>query len=68
MNFGCIPIVTSVGGMPEIVENTEILVKRNIINISRIIQKFAYNKNETNFPVTQKNYFDFHFRKEKGVF
>ncbi|MCA1760486.1 MAG: glycosyltransferase, partial [Bacteroidales bacterium] len=37
MNFGCIPVVTNVGGMPEIVENYGFVTKRNVSKISMYI-------------------------------
>ncbi len=44
MNFGCFPIVTNVGGMPEIVKSGGIVTKRNIHEIADIIEKRIENK------------------------
>ncbi len=39
MYHGCIPIVTNVGGLPEVVGDTGFIVKRNPISISQLIQE-----------------------------
>ena len=41
MNFGCIPVVTNVGGMPEIVENTGRVVQRQTDEIALIIEQIS---------------------------
>ncbi len=52
MYFGCIPIVTNVGGLPEIVNNARLVVKRDSnlirITIDKIFKK-AFEPN-TDFP------------------
>jgi len=46
MNFGCIPIVTHVGGMPEIVKSTGEIVQRKIEEIARKTERLIEQKNE----------------------
>jgi len=65
INFGCIPVVTNVGGMPEIVENAGFVAERNILNISKIIQEIAYNKNENYFAHAQKQLIRFSFQERE---
>ena len=38
ISFGCTPIVTNVGGMPEIILQKELIVKRDLENITEVIQ------------------------------
>ncbi|WP_175550000.1 glycosyltransferase family 4 protein [Mariniphaga anaerophila] len=48
MNQGCFPLVTNVGGMPEIVKGYGIVVKRDLSEISGTIEKVIQN----NTPVS----------------
>ena len=38
INFGCIPVVTNVGGMPELIGNSGFIVKRESAKISQLIK------------------------------
>jgi glycosyltransferase involved in cell wall biosynthesis len=41
MSLGCIPLVTNVGGMPEIVNNNQGVINRNLTEISTQIEKIT---------------------------
>lgn len=47
MSFGCIPVVTNVGGLPEIVGNFGIVSKRDVSKISDSIKKAIKNEFQT---------------------
>lgn len=44
MNFGCIPVVTNVGGMPEIVKSYGVVSSRNVSEISGAISDIVKNR------------------------
>jgi glycosyltransferase involved in cell wall biosynthesis len=66
MNFGCIPVVTNVGGMTEIVGNYGIVTKRDVSAIAGLIIKKLQNNTqiqiESNIELTLK---PFLFRERK---
>jgi glycosyltransferase involved in cell wall biosynthesis len=47
MSFGCIPVVTNAGGMPEIVGNYGFITKREASEISDTIKKAIKNESQT---------------------
>jgi glycosyltransferase involved in cell wall biosynthesis len=49
MSFGCIPVVTNVGGMPEIVGNYGIVSKRDVSEILDSIKKTIKKESQTVF-------------------
>ena len=62
MNFGCIPVVTNVGGMPELVGEKGLIVKRNPGDISKQIAGLVYHFKTSNL----KNHnFSVEIRKNK---
>jgi glycosyltransferase involved in cell wall biosynthesis len=66
MNFGCIPVVTNVGGMPEIVGNYGIVTKRNAYVIAGLIQKNLQNFLQIqNEPNTERTLKPFLFQERK---
>ena len=46
INFGCIPIVTNVGGMPEIVENNGEIAQCKTGEIAQEIERLIVQENE----------------------
>lgn len=64
MNFGCVPVVTSVGGMPEIVHNNGKIVKRDNKIIAEKIA-LLMEKGVQYVPVENKKYFSYETRKNK---
>jgi len=67
MLYGCIPIVTNEGGMPEIVGETGFIVKRNPDIISQIISENSLISSESQFAVSQRILLNFSWeiRKEE---
>lgn len=70
MSFGCIPVVTNVGGMPEIVENYGVVVKRETSVIVKIILKTIQNFQQDKIELKKENTlkpFLFSVRKQKLI-
>ncbi len=65
MNFGCVPVVTNIGGMPEIVENARFVVKRNMASISELIQRTIYIKSGDDISNFQNEIIKFSLRNRK---
>ncbi len=65
MSFGCVPIVTNVGGMPEVLGKTGFIVKRNSNNISRIIQEVIINCSSLRIKEKKNEYLEFSLNKRK---
>lgn len=69
INFGCIPLVTNVGGMPEIVGYNELIIKRDLNEIPAKIGKLITQGNaeisSSNSQGKEKKYkFSFEHRKK----
>ena len=62
MNFGCIPVVTNVGGMPELVGEKGRIVKRNPEDISKLIAEMISHFKTSNL---KNDNFSVEIRKEK---
>ena len=64
MSFGCVPIVTNIGGMPEIIGTTGIITNRNAKEIVQKIETLIYKeiKNNNNEPSLSR--FSYTARKE----
>lgn len=65
MNFGCIPIVTNVGGLPELVGENGRIVKRNLNIMASVVESIMLNNK---IPVKSehvKRDFTFEIRKSK---
>lgn len=66
MSFGCIPIVTNVGGMPELVGKKGKVVKRDPEHISKLLAETVLNSPNTDFEKNlNKGDFSIATRKEK---
>jgi hypothetical protein len=68
MSLGCIPLVTNVGGMPEIVNDSQNVINRNFTEISTRIEKIACEIDNQNFlfdSEIKKSISKFSFRQRK---
>ncbi len=65
MNFGCIPVVTNVGGMPELVGEKGRIVKRDPDDISKLIAGLVLHFKTSNL---KNDNFSVAIRKEKILF
>ncbi len=65
MNFGCVPIVTNIGGMPEIVKDIELVAKNSIKSISETLLKIMLNEKKNNVPLNQNKLLQFTFQERK---
>jgi glycosyltransferase involved in cell wall biosynthesis len=61
ISFGCLPIVTNVGGMPEIVGDNGIVVKKNPKEIAKIIQNIMIERKPV--PNNQQSILRFSYQK-----
>lgn len=62
MYFGCVPVVTNAGGMPELVDNLGFVVKKEPEKIADLIKRIVLNK--VKIAENQEKYFE-KFEKSK---
>ncbi len=67
MLYGCIPVVTNEGGMPELIGNTGYIVKRNSDIISQLVRKNSLILPESQLNVSNRIKTCFSWEKRKEI-